>query len=100
MLSPEQMEKLRLTMQTGGWREIVMLACANRANLMIKTLVLSPSERRGEFSGDSDEVIRGRIKEQEWFLTIWDANLKADNINRVADELDRQAAEANGTLVP
>jgi len=86
-LDPDQINKLRLTVSSAGWNDVVEPAIARRAQEAIKGLVLLPSERSGEFKDMTDDQIRIRIKEAEWFLAVWRNEIRVHDFNRQNDEL-------------
>lgn len=88
MLDNDACDKLKLTMMTAGWNEVILPLLANRANAAIKALVLLPTEREGEFKGVGDDVIRARIREIEWMMTAWKNEVAVNAHNRRLDELD------------
>jgi hypothetical protein len=93
MLTAEDIDKVKLTMRTAGWNEVMLQRVADRIRAKIKILLLHPSERR-EPERD-DNVLRAQIAELQWFVEYWDAEIQAHEINRKADELrDR---EMNGS---
>lgn len=92
-LNPEQVAKLRLALQGGGWKDVMEPAIANRAHQAIRALVLSPSERSGEFKEMEDSQIRARIQEAEWMLTVWKNEITVFDLNRANDELARQRSQ-------
>jgi hypothetical protein len=90
MLNDEQIQMLRIAIQSSGWTQVMKPLLANRANAAIKALVLPPSERRGDYEGISDDGLRGRIQEMEWMLFAWDNEIVVHEQNRRRDELQRQ----------
>lgn len=95
MLNQDQVEKLKITMSTAGWREVVIPAIAARGNESIKALCLSPSERKGEAQNVQDEDLRARIREAEYVLGAFQNEVKVFDMNRARDELERQEDGAN-----
>ena len=89
-LNEEQISKVRLLLQSGGWSEVVKPAVAKRANAAIKALILTPAERSGEFKDMDDSAIRAQIREAEWMLTAFDNEIAVFDHNRRMDELQRQ----------
>lgn len=88
MLSAEQVDKLKLTLASSGWREVIFPAIQQRAQEAVKNLVLNPAERAGEYEGLADDQIRHRIRALEWMSRIWDLNIQVADHNRRLDELD------------
>ena len=93
MLEPEQIDKLRLALVSGGWKDVMEPVIANRARQAIAALVLSPSERTGEFAKMEDAQIRARIQEAEWMLTVWKNEVTVFDLNRANDELARARSQ-------
>lgn len=85
MLTADEIDKLKLTLRTAGWNEVILQRVADRIRGKIKTLLLHPSERRE--SEQDDNVLRAAIQELQWFVECWEAELQAAEINRQADEL-------------
>lgn len=94
MLNQEEVDKLRLTLRTAGWNEVILQRVADRIRTKIKLLLLHPSERQE--SERDDHVLRTAIQELQWFVEVWDAELQAAEINRQADELRQE--QMNGEL--
>jgi hypothetical protein len=89
-LDPDQIEKLRLTLTTSGWKDVMEPVIAKRAHDAIKSLVLRPSERSGEYKEMEDSEIRARIKEAEWNLAVWRNEINIHDANRTMEELQRR----------
>jgi hypothetical protein len=94
-LSSEQVEKVRLLMASSGWNDVIKPVIAKRAHDALKALILSPAERSGEYQDTSDDIIRARIKEDEFLLTVWTNEIVAHDQNRMLDEIERQQNGAN-----
>lgn len=92
-LNDEQIEKLRLTVGTDGWNEIILPLVAGRGRQAIEALLLEPAERTGEYKGMDDASIRARARAVEWLLAVIRNELAAADHNRRLDELDRQGQE-------
>lgn len=95
MLSEEEIGKLRLTLVTGGWNDVIKPRIQKRAHDAIKALVLTPPERTGEYKNLSDDAIRSRITECEFMLAVWNNEIVVFEGNRRRDELERQNDGAN-----
>ena len=93
MLTEEQVGQVRLALMSGGWKNVMEPAIANRAHQAIRALVLSPSERTGEFKEMDDTEIRARIHEAEWMLSVWRNEIVVFEANRQGDELARQRTQ-------
>jgi hypothetical protein len=102
MLSNDQCQKIRQTVSTSGWVEVMQPALVNRGHQAVKALCLSRSERAtaykgGDFDTD-DEILRAIIRDCEWMIAVWKNEIAANEVNRRADELDRQnSPEGDGT---
>lgn len=90
MLNEDQIQKIKLTLASGGWNDVMKPAIANRGNAALKQLVLSPSEREGEYKGMDDNAIRARIREAEWMLSAWTNEVTVFELNRRRDELEAE----------
>lgn len=95
MLNDAQIERVKAVIGMDGWREIMQPIYGQRGQAALKALVMSQSQRSGEYEGESDDVIRGRIKEIEWTLVAWNHQIVNHEINRRQDE-----ARENGAEVP
>lgn len=98
-MNEEQIQKVIMTMQTAGWREVMQPAYANRARLALNALALSETERPnmgGDFAKLSDADLRAIIRECEWWLTVWKNHIGAYYNNRKLDELE--TAGSNGAM--
>jgi len=93
MLDPEQIDKVRLALISGGWKDVMEPIIAKRARDAIQALVAFPSERSGEFKEMDDSQIRARIRESEWMLTVWRNEITVFDLNRMGDELARQRSQ-------
>jgi hypothetical protein len=100
-LNEEQIAKIRLMLQSSAWNDVMKPAIATRANAAIKALILTPSERTGEFKGMDDSAIRAQIREAEWLLTAFVNEIAVFDHNRRVDELHGQNnPEAQTTANP
>ena len=89
-LNEDQVQKVRLLLQSSGWNDVVKPAIAQRANAAIKNLILTPAERTGEFKEMDDSAIRAQIREAEWLLAVFVNEVAVFDHNRRLDELQRQ----------
>lgn len=96
MLNEVQVQKLRQTLYTSGWKDVMVPALKARANEAIKFLVLAPAERKGGAEGLDDATLRARIQDCEWMLVAFENEVQLFDLNRRRDEL----ADGNGTEVP
>ncbi len=85
-MNDEQIERLKLTLATSGWKDVIQVIYAQRGQALIKVLVQAPDQRSGEFKGASDDLIRGRLQEIEWTLTAWHNQIVNHEINRRQEE--------------
>jgi hypothetical protein len=91
-LNEEQIGKVRLLLMSSGWTDVVKPLLAQRANLAIKSLILSPAEREGEYKDLEDSAIRQRIREIEWLVSALPNEVAVFDHNRRLDELERQSS--------
>ena len=89
-LNEEQIDKLKHLLSSSGWNDVLKPAIAKRGKDAINALCLSPAERKGEYEGVDDAVLRARIQECEWLLAGPVNEVAAFNHNRQLDELERQ----------
>ena len=94
MLDPDQLTKIRMTLQTSGWNDVMKPAIQDRGRSAVKALVLTRSERATAYKGShfdtEDDVLRAIIHDAEWLAVCWDNELQVAEYNRRRDELDRQ----------
>ena len=96
-LNDEQIDKLRLTVNTDGWNQVILPIVAGRGRQAIEALLLDPAERTGEFKEMTDDSIRARARAVEWLLSVLRNELAAAEHNRRLDELDRQQDQNAGS---
>jgi hypothetical protein len=100
-LSEDDAQKLRQTMMTSGWNEIILPTLERRGQQALKALVLSRPERAAAYKSTDfdtdDDVLRAIIKDCAWMAKIWVAETSAAEHNRQVDELDRQYSNAPAT---
>ena len=100
-LNEDQVQKVRLLLQSSGWNDVIKPLLALRANTAIKALILSPAERDGEFKSMDDAAIRARVREVEWMLTVFPNEVVVYDQNRRLDELQgHDNPEASPTANP
>jgi hypothetical protein len=88
-LSEDHIQKLRLTLQGGGWQQVMQPATHARAQEAIKALCLNVEERKraaGVFKDLSDDELRVTIRECEWHLTVWGNELKVFDFNKAQEQ--------------
>ena len=99
-LDETQVQKIRLTLQTSGWNDVMKPAIENRGRQAVRALVLSPTERAVEFKGtdfDTDDaILRAMIRDATWMTSVWTNELAVAEHNRRLDELDRQDTKDAG----
>lgn len=95
-LNADQVQKVRVTLSTSGWHEVMKPAIENRGRTAVKALVLTRAERTGSYKGTDfdtdDDVLRATIRDCEWLAFVWDNEISVADHNRRADELDRQTS--------
>lgn len=96
MLNEEQIQKVRLTMYSDGWKDVIQPAIVNRGNLALKALALTRTERAKEFKSSDfdtdDDVLRAVIRDCEWMVAVWHNEVQRFDYNRQRDELARNTA--------
>ena len=102
MLTNDEVDKVRLTLSTAGWNEIMRPRIENKVRSYIKLLILHPSERQEKDRDDA--ALRVRIEELEWLLTAFQNEITVNLHNRQGDELARQGqmdgTEEFGSVTP
>ena len=95
-LNEEQIQKIRHTLSTSGWYEVMKPALENRGRNAVKALTQSRSERAVEYKGTDfdtdDDVLRAVIRDCTWMVGCWNNEIAVAEHNRTLDELDRQLA--------
>ncbi len=95
-LEPEKIDQLRGLIQSSGWRNVMRPSILQRATEMNRALRLNTADRReagGQFMNSGDSELRAGIAFAEWWIAAFENEVKADNINRAKDELDRADGE-------
>ena len=90
MLSNEQCDKLAVTLQTSGWREVMMPIIAQQGQAAIKALCIPLVNREGTWKGVSDDGIRGALGVYEYVLSAFQNEVTVNRTNQ-------QREAANGT---
>lgn len=93
-LSAEQINKLKVTLASEGWTEVMKPALLGRSKEALKALVLTIPEREkqgGEFRLVDDSGLRHAIREIEWMLAVWHNEIAAYDHNQRLDELERNS---------
>ena len=102
-LNDEQIQKVRQTLYTAGWNDVMRPALENRGRQALKALTLSRTERTGQFKGNDmdtdDDVLRAIIRDIEWMLSVWTNEINVSEYNRKLDELERQNTD-EATAIP
>ena len=97
MLSPEDVEKVRLVLHSGGWNDVMRPALLRRGAEAMKALVMSRTERadryaKSDFNAD-DDVLRAIVRDVEWMSSAWLNEILVADHNRRLDELQNTPAE-------
>lgn len=103
MLNDEQVQKVRQTLSTSGWNDVMRPALENRAREAMKALTHSRTERAGSYKGThfdtDDDILRAIIRDCEWMVVCWQNEVQVAEYNRQRDELDRLDPN-DGTATP
>ena len=86
-INDEQYGKLKLLLASSGWNDVMRPAIQKRGSDAVRSLVLSPAERKGDVEGVTDDVLRARIQEWEWMLAAWANEVTVFEHNRRLEEL-------------
>lgn len=97
MLDSEQIGKLRQTMNTSGWRDVIAPKIIERGRLFQKMMLGFASKRPEPYNEAGDEFLKGVIHDIEWMLVYWENEIAAHDMNQRRDELAR--TRANGEPV-
>lgn len=93
MLTEDQVNKIRHTMSTSGWNEVIIPAVLSRGKQALTALTLSQEERvkaGGDFKDTDDALLRAIIRDAEWFSVAFQNEVKVFDYNRRQDELQTQ----------
>jgi hypothetical protein len=91
-LTAEQVEKLRGTLGSLGWQDVIKPVLANTGKTVITALLDPGSARDGEFKNMSDDYLRGMFAGYQRVLTFFEAEVETERINRLRDD-DRRKQE-------
>jgi hypothetical protein len=98
VLNPEQVEKMRMHLNSVAWRDVIQPMLAQRAHELLKESIRLPSERGKPYTELDDSTasahIRGRIAELEWMLTAWANEVQIHDFNRSQEQ---QQLQMNGS---
>lgn len=94
MLSEDHADKVRLTLATAGWREVMLPAMSAWLEQARDVLEVPAGQRREPFAGTADDDLRATIRCLRKLLTLWPEELRIHDHNRRRDELDRQDGAA------
>lgn len=92
-LNEEQIEKLRGTLSTPGWRDVIFPALEARRQLQAKMAVTLPHNRPEPYRALSDQtvldIVRGELSAIEWTQLQFVNEVRVYDENRRRDELAR-----------
>lgn len=100
MLNEEQIQKVRLTLSSSGWIDVIVPAVLNRGKQALDALTLSEGERQkagGEFKDTDDMLLRAIIRDCQWVVAAFQNEVKIFDYNKRQEELQSQE---NGALTP
>ena len=96
MLDSDEVQKLRLTLASSGWNDVIQKALKRRIQQATNALVLNDAERADHFKGTDfatdDKSLRVIIQDCVWMTTVWYNEVAVAEHNRTLDELERQQA--------
>ncbi len=95
MLDTQQIDKVKATMRTVGWQEVMLPAMQEHGKQLIKLLLKAPSERPEPYRSIPDDVIRGEVRGIQWLIEIWTMEIGVFEHNQRRDQEDE--AQANGS---
>lgn len=90
-LNDEQIGKIRMTMATAGWNDVVIPILQQKMNAALSALRLDPSERKAEkgiYADTEDATLRAVIRECEWITFVFRNEVSVFDANQRRDELD------------
>ena len=91
-LPPDQIEKLEMFLSTDAWNKVLKPWMQSRGKALIEVLLEAPSNRPKPYDIPSqDDVLRGQIKECQFWLTAAENEVNVARHNRRLDESERQA---------
>lgn len=92
-LDADSVEKLRATMASSGWNDVIEPSLINRSKQILNALRTVPGKRSGEFKELEDHDLRAKLDEIEWLLVAFRNEIKVFDHNRRLDELDADRGE-------
>lgn len=99
-LTGEQIDKLRGTIFSLGWQEVVKPVLANSGKVAMDMLLDPAIKRDGEYSGATDDSLRGTIKAYKSVLAFFENEVRAFDQNKAIDDALRKAETAQGQGSP
>jgi hypothetical protein len=96
MLSDEQCDKLTVTLQTGGWREVMVPVIAKQGQDAIKALCIPLANREGVWKGVSDDGIRGALSVYEYILSAFQNEVTVNRANKQREDAQNGTEAAQG----
>lgn len=89
-LSEGQIEKLRPTLLSLGWQEVIKPVIANSGKQIVD-MTMDPSvARAGEYEGVNDDVLKGEFRAYRKILTFFENEVAVHDENRLRDKLRQQ----------
>lgn len=99
-LSGDTVDKLRGTLGSLGWTDIMKPIIAQFGKTALDALTINPDRRDGDFKGVTDDELRGQFQAYRRILTFFDQEVKVFDQNRVLEEAEKQRANAVGQGSP
>lgn len=91
-LDDDQIRKLRTTLATEGWREVIEPLVAERGHRFMKMAFGPVSERPEAYRDAEFDFFRGVVDNTQWMLTYWKAEIDVHNHNETLLEQERDPA--------
>jgi len=89
-LTDQQIEKLRPTVMSQGWQDVVKPIIQNSGRAAMDAMLLMPERREGEFKGASDDYLRGQVAVYGRMLAFFERELEFFEQNRLMDEVRKK----------
>lgn len=99
-LTEQAIEKLRGTLNSLGWTDVMKPVISQFGKGAIDALVTSPSARTGEHAGADDNELRGSFKAYRRVLEFFEQEVKIHEANRILEEAQKKDLEAVGAGSP
>ena len=85
-LSGEQVDRLRGTIGSLGWQEVIKPVLTNAGKQALGALTEPEKARTGDYKDRSDDYLRGLFHAYQTVLTLFENEIEVDRINRLREK--------------